>query len=92
MLPAVICHICVGSSWQSSGHPPSASSERDGTGGPADAMMVAMVPVTRLYADRDGHARFEDAAYFGFDPATAQEYPDGHRVEVYWEPPFFREA
>ena len=23
-------------------------------------MMVAMVPVTRLYADRDGHARFED--------------------------------
>jgi predicted enzyme related to lactoylglutathione lyase len=35
------------------------------------------------------------AAYFGFDPATAQEYPDGtvivrnpdgHRVEVYWEP------
>jgi catechol 2,3-dioxygenase-like lactoylglutathione lyase family enzyme len=25
-------------------------------------------------------------AYFGFDPATAQEYPDGHRVEVYWEP------
>ena len=22
--------------------------------------MVAMVPVTRLYADRDGHARFED--------------------------------
>jgi hypothetical protein len=23
-------------------------------------MMVAMVPVTRLHADRDGHARFED--------------------------------
>ena len=32
------------------------------------------------------------ADYFGFDPATAQEYPDGHRVEVYWEPPFSLEA
>ena len=45
------------------------------------------------------------SAYFGFDPATASRWwsgddytsfkclhPDGHRVEVYWEPPFSLEA
>jgi hypothetical protein len=57
------------------------------------------VPVTRLYADHDGHARFEDIEDIeGFghssqsqdDDAGSTAFkclkPDGHRVEVYGEP------
>jgi len=33
---------------------------RPPAGSAADVIMVAMVPITRLFADDDGHARFED--------------------------------
>ena len=37
-------------------------------------MMVAMVPVTRLYADRDGNARFEDTEGFGHSSRSAEGF------------------
>jgi hypothetical protein len=45
-------------------------------------MMVAMVPVTRLYADTDGHARFEDIeiALAPDDPP-----PDAMSVSQPWQ-------
>jgi hypothetical protein len=46
---------------------------------PAGAIIVAMVPVTRLFADHDGRARFEDIEI----PLAPDDPP---LDAVYWEP------